>query len=336
MTRRQQRDGLLAALGAHDASDGPCGGPRIRMPALPRTLRDRLKDPANWPWLRALEAQARQGEASALGQLGYQLADEMGLLRPHPTLSFAYAHAYAAAGSCIGLVNLGEAYLDGTRGRAKDEARGAALLARAVALGEPYAMGVLGGCYLRGRGVRRDAVRGVRLVRQGARAGDLWAAEDLAELHRVGRVVPKSRRSRMHWLRVTASNFPNCAYDLAVEYERPSDGSRPQPKRAFQIMKRPARERHAPAMHALGWYYDHGFGVRANRRAAIHWYTYSAAAGWYPINAAASMYNLWGIHSERSDAESVRLAALWLARAAAGGHEGAQHQILRVRAKARR
>lgn len=283
---------LCAAGGAVSAVPATArnGGSR-----LPRSLRDRLVVASSWPWLRALEARALRDDGEALAELGDALDDvsDGGRLRPDAALAFAYFEASARAGYALALVRLGFAYLDGSLGQPRDAKRAVALFRRGAAHGEPVALGHLGACLVHGRGVRRDVEHGLRLLKRAARLGAIPAIDELAELYRFNRVVPRTRRAMLHWLRRSAAESPNSAHRLACEYERPSNGARPQPKLAFLAMTRAATWRHASAMHALGWYYANGFGVRASSRLAIHWYTESANQRPVASNTGPSMHNLW-------------------------------------------
>lgn len=317
-----------AARGAAVTEADGSGGPR-----LPESLRDRLLVASSWPWLRALEARAHRGDGEALSELGEALDDviDTGMLRPDPALAFAFYEASARAGYSLALVYLGFAFLEGSCGQTRDAKRAVALFRRGAALGEPVALGHLGACLVHGRGVRRDVEQGLRLLKRAARLGSIPAIDELAWLYRFSRAIPRTRRSMLHWLRRSAAESPNSAHRLACEYERPSNKARPQPKLAFLAMKRAATWRYRSAMHALGWYYANGFGVRANARLAIHWYTDSANRRPVSSTTGSSMHNLWLLLSQRADAPSQRRARVWLARAAAAGHAASQRLLARLR-----
>ena len=73
-----------------------------------------------------------------------------------------------------------------------DETKAADLLQKAADLEDAWAMGVLGDCYLQGKGVRKDRARAVELYREAARRGDAHASKALKELE--GRTAPDKEK----------------------------------------------------------------------------------------------------------------------------------------------
>jgi TPR repeat protein len=79
----------------------------------------------------------------------------------------------------------------------------------------------------------------------------------------------------------------------------------------------------AEAQNELGYAYEHGFGVTADNKEAVKWYTRSAEAG----NATAQ-FNIGCCYSvgtgvEKDDKEAFK----WYTLAAEAGHTAAQHNL---------
>jgi TPR repeat protein len=50
-------------------------------------------------------------------------------------------------------------------------------------------------------------------------------------------------------------------------------------RRAFQLMSQAAAAGHVLAQNSLGYFFDHGIGVKKNRTKALYWYRRAAAKG---------------------------------------------------------
>jgi TPR repeat protein len=117
-------------------------------------------------------------------------------------LYFRLLGAAAVAGSIDAISDLAEWLLEGRRGRkrvvlARAPRRAVQLLRRAAAERKPSALLTLANCYADGTGTRRNLAAAARYYRLAARAGEPFAAFNLATLHR----DRGDRKKERYWLR---------------------------------------------------------------------------------------------------------------------------------------
>lgn len=115
---------------------------------------------------------------------------------------FRLLHAGVAAGSIDAVSDLAEWLLEGRRVRqivvlARAPRRAVQLLRRAAAQGKASALLTLANCYADGTGTRRNLAAAARFYQLAARAGEPFAAFNLAALHR----DRGDRKKERHWLR---------------------------------------------------------------------------------------------------------------------------------------
>lgn len=227
---------------------------------------------------------AQWGDATALVSLGHCYLDGTGT-RPSTMRARALFERAAAEGAVEGLTGLGHLCL--RKKRAAERRRAVPFLREAIARGSDLAVGLLAGELQVGKRLRKDLAESTRLYELGARLGNPW-----------------------------------CARELAVAYEE-GLGVRRSPRRAFAWMTVAAKERVEGAMHALGYYYDHGFGTRASWPKAMHWYRKSFVLWRDPTSA----YNIGLYYLDRGTPRATRIGRQWLGRAADRGHAGAQQEL---------
>ena len=130
-----------------------------------------------------------------------------------------------------------------------------------AASGDVAAMNSLGVCYVEGRGVAQDVVRGAGWFRRGADMGSRMAMRNLALCHSTGRGAEANPATAFLWWTKAAElgdaesmyNLGACAYaglGTDQDYEV-----------AVSWWQKAAERGIAPAFNSLGYCYAHGLGV---------------------------------------------------------------------------
>ncbi|TFY97106.1 tetratricopeptide repeat protein [Ramlibacter humi] len=96
-------------------------------------------------------------------------------------------------------------------------------------------------------------------------------------------------------------------------------------KAAFALFARAAQKKQKLAYNSLGYFYDHGIGVRKDKERALYWYRRAARIG-----DSCAFYNL-GL--SYLGMQNVRRARYWLEKAAADGDEDASKALGNLKGK---
>lgn len=128
-----------------------------------------------------LSRAAKKGDAEAMGQFGWMVANGVGGPKDNSSSSDLLSKS-AEKGNPSGQYGLGSLHLLGF-GVRKDSSRAAKLLQAAAEQGHPAAQSQLGVLHLLGEGVRRDRARAVHYLALASGQGDPAASYHLAGLH---------------------------------------------------------------------------------------------------------------------------------------------------------
>ena len=93
-------------------------------------------------------------------------------------------------------------------------------------------------------------------------------------------------------------------------------------KKAFELFLMAAEQREQLAYNMVGYFYDHGIGIRKDQAKAIYWYRRAAR-----IDDAVAFYNLGLCYL---GAKNRARAKFWLGKAAANGDEEARAMLQKV------
>lgn len=98
---------------------------------------------------------------------------------------------------------------------------------------------------------------------------------------------------------------------------------------AFRLFLAAAKAGGVPAYSILASFYDQGTGVKANRRAALHWYirAYREHDSWYKRGDSTSANNIGCIWRDK---RKPRTAIMWFKRAVRLGDGDANLNIARI------
>ena len=110
------------------------------------------------------------------------------------------------------------------------------------------------------------------------------------------------------------------AEDLFVRANREWDGG--NAKRAFELFSRAAEVGHASAKNRVGYFLDHGIGVRKNAARALTWHRRAARQG------DLSAYS--NIATSYRDAGNIKQARAWFTKAMKRGDGGAAVDLAKL------
>ena len=98
---------------------------------------------------------------------------------------------------------------------------------------------------------------------------------------------------------------------------------------AFRLFLAAANAGFVPAFEIVGQFYDHGTGVKANEKAALHWHkrAYREGSSWYLQGLSTSASNIGCICR---DNKKLARAIMWFQRAVKLGDGDANLQIAKI------
>jgi TPR repeat protein len=109
--------------------------------------------------------------------------------------------------------------------------------------------------------------------------------------------------------------------DLVVEAYRLWDAG--NNKRAFSLFAKAAERKESISYNTLGYFYDHGIGVKKNQEKALYWYKRAARVGDY-----VAQHNIGLCYLNIGNIERARF---WLNRSVANGDEAAMESLQKLR-----
>ena len=200
---------------------------------------------------------------------------------------------------------------------------------RAADQGYTYAQYNLGGMYLYGAGVPRDAREAVRWYRLAADQGDAEAQHTLGFMYAEGRGVPQDDREAARWYRLAADRgFNPAQFALGIMYAA-GRGVPADDREAVRWYRIAADNWHVGALTNLGFMYATGRGVPQDDGEAVRWYRIAADQGY-----AAARFNLGVMYYfGRGAPQDTREAVRWWGLAADQGHADAQAALERLEAR---
>lgn len=185
-----------------------------------------------------------------------------------------------------------------------DPAAAADLYRRAAEQGHTGAMTALGGLYVQGEGVAKDAAEGLRWYRAAADKGDVRGMTELALLFETGEGVEKSETEAAALYRRAATQGSAKALNNLGLMLREGRGVPKDDNEAFQLFEKAAGLDFPNAMHNLADAYAKGRGTQRDMGEAVRWYQRAAEKGYAPARAAlASLLELGdGVPKDLSEA----------------------------------
>lgn len=283
-----------------------------------------------------LQSKGDAGDTSAQLALGRAYQDGNGVPQNDELAAKWYRKA-AEQGNATAQNNLGIMYRTGS-GVEKNTEEAVNWYRKAAQQGYANAMFNLGTAYYNGDGVpsnefraydwfliaqeagssnARDAVK--RTADEIGQKASNDAYMDIGEMYETGNEVPQSRAQAAKWYREAADRKdPRGMIKLASLLVN-GLGASPDYAQAFQLCQSAAKE-YAPGQFCVGYFYQHGLGVKQDAAEAVKWYGKSAAGGHVPAFAAlGQMY--WKGQGVRADPVE---AYLWFFQAFANGLKSAR------------
>ena len=204
-----------------------------------------------------------------------------------------------------------------------DYPRAVAQFQRAADLGHAQAQGMLGQCYLKGRGVPRDLRKAADWLTRAALQEDKIAQFNLGTLYTAGEGVARDPAVAHRWyLKAAAQGHTAAMANIGVLYET-GQGVKKDFAQAYNWYKLAAKPGLPTAQCNLGQLYATGRGVRADPAKAAEWYLKAAKQGYPQAQFLLSTALYFGNGVEQDLAGSYQ----WISLAAAQGYPGArQHQ----------
>ncbi len=184
----------------------------------------------------------------------------------------------AEAGNAYAATLLGDCYGKGW-GVKRDDAQAVAWYRRAAEAGDTMGMVALANCYLFGTGVEVDEEQSFLWNKRAAEAGSPEGMLNVALDYEGGHGVPETPEAAFMWYsRAATEKYDLAMYNLARCY-RTGYGTPPSPEKAFYWMRELAKTGNTEAMYNLAIMYQEGYGTDENPAEAYAWYRRAADAG---------------------------------------------------------
>ena len=228
----------------------------------------------------------------------------------------------AEQGDAAAQYKMGGAYLHGL-GVPKDAAEALEWYRKAAEQGEPNAQASLGFMYETGQGVAQDYPGAVRWYRKAAEQGNAAAQVNLGILYAKGQGVAQDYPEAVRWYRKAAEQGERSAqYGLGIRYAN-GQGVAQDYAEAVRWYRKAAEQGEPNAQASLGLMCEKGQGVAQDYPEAVRWYRKSAEQG----NASAQ-FNL-GIMYEKGQgvAQDYPEAVRWYRKSAEQGYAPAQSNL---------
>jgi TPR repeat protein len=160
-----------------------------------------------------------------------------------------------------------------------DPVRGKAMLERAAAAGDVYAIHTLGQVYYEGRGVAVDLEKARGLYETAARMGHTFSMNSLGRMYQRGETVPVDlAMTRRYWEESAARGDMYGIDNMGYVYLDGIDVEK-DPAKALTFFKRAADLGHPEAPNNIGRLYVLGSGVPVDYAEARRWYRIGADRG---------------------------------------------------------
>ena len=228
-------------------------------------------------------------EAAQQGVLAAQLLLGVNEVKQDPKEAFQWFQKATDAGSPLAMKELGQMYASGIPNVVeKDLTKSVEYFRQAAEKNYVPAKYLLAECYMDGKGVPKDEVAGMKLLREAAALKDVLAMNRLgATLARPGGLRPDSaRKEEFEEAFNVLTQAKNLGYaeamgNLAVMYFNGFvPGSRgPDPKEGAKLFAEGAKEGSLFCMVGYARCLETGTGIKANMTQAGNWYEKAANAG---------------------------------------------------------
>ena len=163
---------------------------------------------------------------------------------------------------------------------------------KAAAGGHALAQGILGNCYLNGKGVTKDAMFAVNLFAQAAAQGNVHAQFNLGVCYERGDGIVKNSKLAVEWYaKAAAQDYHEAQNNLGVCYMSGKGVAEDYTVAAGWFAKG-AAQGHAQSQHNLGMCYAYGVGVAINLELAASWRAAAKAAAMQPHAARSSSHEV--------------------------------------------
>jgi len=162
-------------------------------------------------------------------------------------------------------------------GNVKDYEKSFPLLLAHAKERDPIAQSLVGYCYLKGLGVRKNRLEARRWLRDAASQGDVDAMSNLGLMLEIGDGSSTNRRQALHWYGKAAENGSSFAQvNLGLMY---LSGRRANHTLGLHWLRKAARKHDARAMLNLGIAYLRGDGVAKSPKSAERYFKRAAELG---------------------------------------------------------
>jgi TPR repeat protein len=159
----------------------------------------------------------------------------------------------------------------------KSYAKDFALILDHAKQGDATAKSMLGYCYLKGLGVRKDPAQARGWFLKAAKQGVVEAMYNLALMLEIGEGIPADRRQAMRWYRMGArAGDVKAQMNLGLMY---IGGIRLNRVLGVGLLRKAARKGHPKAIYNLGVAYWRGDGVKESRKIAERYIRKAAQLG---------------------------------------------------------
>ncbi|MEQ2009116.1 MAG: hypothetical protein ABMA26_20230 [Limisphaerales bacterium] len=193
-----------------------------------------------------------------------------------------------------------------------------------AARGDAVAQFYLGQVLLTGRGVPRDAARGLALLRQSAAQNNAEAMAELGRRQLFGEGLAENFDEALHLARAAASLSNGAGLHLLGQLQASGIGLAADATAAFKLFEQAAAAGSPEAMRTIGRAHLSGrFGLKEDAAGANRWYLRAAEAG-HPAAMNAYGYSLF---TGRGVPKDTKAGLIWIVRAAANGEVGALRML---------
>jgi TPR repeat protein len=193
--------------------------------------------------------------------------------------------------SIAALIELGNDYYWGRKGKPKDYAEAVRWYRKAAEQGNANGQSNLGVMYMKGYGVEQDYTEAVRWYRKAAEQGDVTGQNNLGVMYQNGHGLKQDYAEAVRWYRKAAEQGnANGQSNLGVMYMK-GYGVEQDYTEAVRWYRKAAEQGNASGQTNLGFMFENGYGVKQDDAEAIRWYRKAAEQGDEYANEALNRLN---------------------------------------------
>jgi TPR repeat protein len=268
---------------------------------------------------------AEVGDARAMVAIGQMYLVGDGGLAKDPVAAMQWFQKAASLGDVGAMFHVASGSRDGL-GIEKNPMQSLTWFEKAANNGHAPSMSALGALYMKGDIIPQDGALAALWLRKAVDAGDVEAICNLGWMRErgFGGLTKDENEAAKLYQQAADLGHTRGMYNTAWMFEFGCGGKKKDLSRALDWYRKAANNGDSKAMWKVGKFYDEAIGVSEDDAAAVEWYSKSAAAGSLEAMSDLALMYEFGRGGLRKD---ERLAVSWYEKAAVGGNALAMRNL---------